>query len=167
MVHLDRNLALARYKRALARPAAHEAIAETPTAESTGRSWESVPAAMAVVTIAVLFWFAAWHRTPAPDRDGLPRAAADPQTVKSAEPTARIPVSQSIGSSGTMQAARTAVPPPLIEAQPVPTDEPASSPPVSEVEAIPEPVSEGALIVTTEPAGAHVTVNDIGWGISR
>jgi transcriptional regulator with XRE-family HTH domain len=146
MVHLDQSLALARFERVLA-PATREAISETQLGEAPASSKVRTRTALGVVIVAVLFGFAAWDRTPAPESRVRAPSAADTQKPPRPQPADQLPPSPFVGSS-----------------QPVPIDHATTPSLVSEDDLIRERNSDGELIVTTEPAGGRVTVNDIGWG---
>jgi len=151
-VHLDQNLALARLERALAPAERKVVVAQAPAPPQTERRarMESV-VAIGVVIAAFVFWLATWQRTNEPAAAEAPA----PAPVKAAESAA--PVSS---ESAAPQAGETPVPASLQSAV---GDASAVAAPV-ETES--EQVTEAELLVTTDPEGARVTVDGIGWGVT-
>jgi cytoskeletal protein RodZ len=150
-VHLDPSVALARLERALAPEERRVPVPEAPVPPKTARHAriESV-VAIGVVIAAFVFWLATWQRTNEPASTEAPASA----------PTA---------ATGSTAPASSGSPAPSTVAEPVPAalesaigDEPAAAP--AETEA--EQVTDVELIVVTEPEGARVTVDGIGWGVT-
>ena len=148
-VRLDQNIALTEFERASNPPSARAAVIWRPRAQEPTLFRKRALIAIGVVLTAAVFGRAMAERQPVvPDRRPQMRQAQVPQRT---------------------QLDRVAIPSPLPAVPPVASAEPESvrasellssgDLPVS-----PDPVTE--LVVRTEPEGARVTVNGIGWGIA-
>lgn len=148
-VGLDQNVALAQFERLL------ESSDETTTASTPGSTDESRPRMLAMIgvisiAIAAVSVVAMWTYT------------REPLTSRQPIPTVPHP---------TSEAARELPPVPKQAAKIVPQAQPndvVAALPLSETEKIEltEGLMNGVLIITTEPAGARVTVNGVGWGVT-
>ena len=167
-VGLDRSVALACLDRALeeAVPCSASAVqASVPSPViASGRTRVSIAGGVAVTTAVIAL--AMWARQPAPGNMPSSTASASPP-ASSVVPAPYAPDYVLVASSGsTVEPA--SVPP-------RPRTEPATVSPVSTAQPRTEPsdgttaaasTAEPQLTVITEPMGARVTVNGIGWGIT-
>jgi cytoskeletal protein RodZ len=154
-VGLDQRLALAELESALAPPAAREPREPREPRSDKEPATSPLPyIAMAVIAIGVVA--ALFGRASVDDTLHLaPVAGAGGPVASSAQP--------SVPSPEATQPPAAAIPPPeaATPAAAVPTDgavQPAQAPAVA--------VAVTELVVTTEPEGARITVNGIGWGSS-
>jgi cytoskeleton protein RodZ len=151
-VGLDQRLALAELESALAPPAAREP--REPRSDKEPATSPLPYIAMAVIAIGVVA--ALFGRASVDDTLHLaPVAGAGGPVASSPQP--------SVPSPEATQPPAAAIPPPetATPAAAVPTDaavQPAQAPAVA--------VAVTELVVTTEPEGARITVNGIGWGSS-
>jgi cytoskeletal protein RodZ len=175
-VNLDQNLALARLERMLAGPAVRETGPVTPAAHAPTSSRSRVLILVGVGVAAVVL-VRSIGRPPLPGRDGPERAATESPRQETA---AQGP--ETIGDAVVAVSQRA----PL---DPVPPQSAVSEDPLAVATERPEaragavsdrdagankettkPVVAASpfteLIVTTQPPGARVTVNGIGWGSS-
>ena len=158
MVHVDQNLALARFERALEASVTREAAGETQPTEPPARSRGNALTAIGVIAAAVLFWLAVWGRgTSAPERSVRAGSATQTQKPEVPAPVAQIPINASAGTSGQV---------PIDQAATLPIDQ-GGTPSADHGDDLNlQPDSDGELIVITEPAGGRVTVDGIGWGVT-
>ena len=166
VVHLDQNLALARLERALAPAERKVVVPQTTTKAAPPRSSRTESLiAIGVVAAAFMFWLAVWGRTTAPDGSDQENTATSSQTPSASgavNETARPAVLESSGPAPIEPAAVTS-PSTDPSAATTPSSDPSAVAPL-ESETPQNPDAE--LIVTTEPAGARVTVDGIGWGVT-
>lgn len=142
-VGLDQKLALAELERALAASAAREAPPSEPQpTQSRPGSRRLVPVVVGALTIVVATAVALWNQKPALQVDAVEAVGGQEGSLS--------PVSREAA------------------AQPEPTSQTTIplSEPVSLDRAAPPTPADGELVVTTEPAGARVTVNGVGWGVT-
>ena len=168
-VNLDQRVALAELDRA-------EAVPETPRSQGPRLSGQRVLIVIGVVVAAAVFGRARGGREPALHGDAPMRSVIDsPQ--HSAAPVRDTPPSAAVETSRRIQSDQVAPLPATrdgaLAAGIQPTEAPAlaasnSDLPVTaeqpEVRVSGDSVTE--LVVTTQPAGAQVTVNGIGWGLA-
>lgn len=144
-VRLDHNLVLAELDRTLTPSQTSEPEAETPRARRSIRAYGSALIVACVVALAV-FGFAKWTASPEPEQwtPVTPLLApSDSVTGISIEPA-----NVAVASDAGLAAPPHFVAPPLTPEAPAPGE------------------SATELVVTTEPSGARVTVDGIGWGTS-
>jgi cytoskeletal protein RodZ len=169
-VNLDQNLALTE----LERP---EGVPETPGVQESAPSHKRVLIVIGVVVAAAVFGRAIAEREPARHGDAQGRSAADsPQSsVPPAREMPRDPAVETLQRTTLDQAARPSARPdnaPAVAMEPTGTRGSTASngdAAVATAHAEEARVSAGsvtALVVTTQPPGARVTVNGIGWGIA-
>jgi cytoskeletal protein RodZ len=175
-VHLDQNLALAQLERALEPPAAREDVPETPGAREPTLSGKPLLIMVGVVVAAAVFGRATGRREPALDADAHVHSATD--SPQHSIPLVReVPPDAVIGTSERTQLNQIARRPAPAEGVLAVAGEPTGAPALAasngggaltpnraEARASADSVTE--LVVTTQPAGARVTVNGIGWGIA-
>jgi cytoskeletal protein RodZ len=181
-VDLDQNLALAQFERALEASAPRKPVPEPPRAHAPVLSRTRAVIAIGVVVAAAVFGRAMGEREPAPDRSAQVRGVAESLQYHTAP--ARQSPRDTPEASHTV--ALTAVPaPPARQSPPdtlaatapprTPSDQapPSSGASDGGLPATTQPAPARAsaeavtgLVVTTEPEGARVTVNGIGWGIA-
>jgi cytoskeletal protein RodZ len=166
-VGLDRSVALARLDRALeqAMPptASHVEASAPPSTVASGRTRVLMIAGLALT--AGVIALALWARQPGGGDISSPAVPVSPETSNVAS-APHVPNRALVGTSGS---AVEPASPPL--RQPL---EPASLPPVSQTQPQVErsegitvaPSLEPQLTVITEPIGARVTVNGVGWGLT-
>ncbi len=148
-VGLDQNVALAQFERLL------ESSDDSTAAASQPHTDESRPRELAVIgvisiAIAAVSIVAMWTYTREP--------------LTSRQPILTVPYT-------TSEAARELPPVPKQAAKIVAKAQPdgvVGAKPLSETEKIEltEGLMNGVLIITTEPAGARVTLNGVGWGVT-
>lgn len=193
-VHLDESLAVARLEQALRPPVVRDK-APARGGTTAGGSSKALLIAGGVAIAAAIVWLAVARRAPAADRpDPAPVAAeAAPSVATPMAPPAppvdeQTPRDTVVGASnrtpaGEMPPAAAPATDPATQVAPVPGTIPAPA----ATAPVPLPQSSGgdaagvkiemaaaqppaepltALVVTTQPAGAQVTVNGIGWGAS-
>ena len=170
-VRLDPNIALAELERALRPPAAPGPIVERPKAQDAALFSKRALIGISVIVAAAVFPLAMGERQPGLDRNDRVRiATGSPKHHVTETPLG-------VGISQRTQLDRAAPPVPASDGSPAFAMEPTgvgASPasndnvPVTtdqdEARVFADSVTE--LVVTTEPAGARVTVNGIGWGIA-
>jgi cytoskeletal protein RodZ len=174
-VNLDQNVALARLvERAKDSPVASEVRPERPRTHEPAPSRKRLLMVISVVVAAAVFGRGAWRRAPALDGDAQEHGATDlPQ--HRAPPVQETPSGAVIGTSPRAQLNRIAPSVPTEGALAVATEPTGVGPSAvskdevgtiekAEARAFAESVTE--LVVTTQPSGARVTVNGIGWGIT-
>lgn len=158
---VDRSVALAQLARAVERPAP-----QNPAPSAQGRQqprrtiagrvpWRLVAVAVIGVMMLVTLLRSRDAAPSFPVAPVMPAAApvtAPPPSASGALPDTRSPLSVTNPESST--------PPPVLADPPAP-----SAPPVVVPDARPlGPVADSSLRVITEPAGARVTIDGIGWG---
>jgi cytoskeletal protein RodZ len=141
-VKLDQNRALAELDRALDPPAAREEAPETLPVQTP--SSKRVLIVIGVVVAAAVFGRAMWGRGRALDGDAQVRSAA--ASAQQGVPSVREAPPDAVRTSQSTQLDQVA------------------RPEQAEAQASTDSIIE--LVVTTQPAGARVTVNGIGWGIA-
>jgi len=170
-VNLDANFALAQLQRALEWPAAREAVPATPGTRKPTPSRKGVLIAIGFAVAAAVFGLAMGGREPALDRDaegGSPSNSAQNRT-----PPVRETPPDFAGTSQRTQLEPVAVP--SAESALAVTREPAGTRAsaatnddddlAKKTEQAEGRASEDTeLVVTTQPEGARITVNGIGWG---
>lgn len=173
-VNLDQNVALARLERAKESPVASEAVPERPRTHEPTSSRKRLLMVISVVVAAAVFGRGAWRRAPALDGDAQEHGATDlPQ--HRAPPVQETPSDAVIGTSQRAQLNQIAPSVPTEGALALATEPTRARPSAAskgnvvtteqaEARAFAESVTE--LVVTTQPSGARVTVNGIGWGIA-
>jgi cytoskeleton protein RodZ len=155
-VRLDQKIVFAEVERASRPPVTRAAVVERPRAQDPTLFRKRVLIAIGVLLTAAVFGRAMGELKPAADSQSQMR---QPEILQRA------------------QSDRVAVPSPPSVASPAVTAEPESVRPsaapesnlsmtTDQGEARVPPDSVTELVVTTEPAGARVTVNGIGWGIA-
>jgi cytoskeletal protein RodZ len=179
-VNLDEDLALACLERALeppaAREAAHETVRETPSAHEPALSRKRVLIVLGVVIAAFVFGRAIGKpRPPRNIETRVPRAIDSPQ--HSVQPLRETP-SDDVTEASRRTLVDDAAPPSLPAEGAVGATAPATgartpaaangdiAPTTQEGEARGSVKPVSALVVTTQPVGARVTVNGIGWGVA-
>ena len=155
-VRLDQDVALAEFERASTQPVARAAGVERPRVQDPTLFRKRALIVVGVALAAAIFGRAMPERQPAVDSHS-----------QTSSPQLRQPT----------QSNPAAVPSPAPAAPPAVMPEPESVQPsvpsesnlpvtTDQAEARTSPDSVTELVVTTEPAGARVTVNGIGWGTS-
>ena len=145
-VGVDERLALGRLDSAIA------PVVTPPTAEvARPRMKATVSTAFVVLVLGALMLIGA-VRQPANEAFDSSASRREPATV-----APQPPVAQSAVVSAAVSVAGSAD---------VPTAAVAASAGMETAAVVPLPASFTELVVTTEPPGAHVTVNGIGWGAS-
>ena len=162
-VGLDRGVALARLDRAL-EPEMPRPVSEPPPRFASGRVRALIAAGVAVTTGVILL--AMWGRQPASGDIASPTAPV-PTAASSVVPAPYIPNHVLVATSGSAVELASASPDRRIEPASVPSESNAE-PPMEPSDATTAAASrlEPQLTVITEPAGARVTVNGVGWGIT-
>jgi cytoskeletal protein RodZ len=173
-VSLDQNLALAQLERALEPPMAVEAVPETPRPQERMLSPRRLLIVIGVVVVAAVFGRATGGREQDTDGD------ADESRATGSLPHNRPPVRDSprdavAGLSQRTRLDQVAPPSAPSEGAMAVATEPTgpggsavsktgsgATPSQAEARASADSLSE--LVVTTQPAGARVTVDGIGWG---
>jgi cytoskeletal protein RodZ len=155
-VRLDQKIALAELERASEPPVARAEVVEEPRTQDPSLFRKRVLIAIGVVLTAAVFGRAVGERTPARDSQSQMR---QPEMLQRAQlDRAAVSSSPSVASPAV-----TAEPE---NVRPSAASESNLSMTTDQREArVPED-SVTELVVTTEPAGARVTVNGIGWGIA-
>jgi transcriptional regulator with XRE-family HTH domain len=169
-VDLDQGVALARLERMLKGPAPREAAPDTRTLHGSASSGKRllIVIGVGVATVALVRWIG---RPPLPVRADQERAAADsPRQVVPRAP-------ESLGDDAVVSISRRApldpVPQPAVSQGPLAaaTELPeAGAPAATNGDAVttdpPKPAVDSftELVVTSQPPGARVTVDGIGWG---
>jgi cytoskeletal protein RodZ len=169
-VNLDQNLALMELDRA-------EAVPETPRSQPPAVSRGGVLIVLGVVAAAALFGYVRGIREPALPGDAAVSSAIDSaqysvQHVRETLPAAA--VAETLPRTQSDQVApRSAPSDGALVALMKPTGDAASvtssgdhAVTTEQTESRASPGSVTELVVTTEPAGARVTVNGIGWGLA-
>jgi cytoskeletal protein RodZ len=170
VVGLDQGLVVARLEPKLKGPAPRDAVPDTSTAHGPAFSGRRLLIAIGVGVAAVVL-VRSIGRQPQPVRDAQERAAADsPAAVTSPDP-------ERLGDVVVATSQRTPpnpdpTPPAISEDRlPAATERPgaAASAGANGGAAVTEPPRPAAepvteLVVTTQPPGARVTVDGIGWG---
>ena len=152
-VGLDPSVLKAQLDSALKPVDAPAAPLEVPKTSAPQRTRTLATTALVVITVAVL-GYAISQRTRTPIPDAVQSEQSEPATSPSAATKSAAPVSVEQPDAITASDVRIAAP--------TETTEP--RPPADELRAAANSVTE--LVVTTEPAGARVTVNGIAWGVS-
>ena len=152
-VGLDPSVLKAQLDSALKPVDAPAAPLEVPKTSAPQRTRTLATIALVVITVAVL-GYAISQRTRTPIPDAVQSEQSEPATSPSAATKSAAPVSVEQPDAITASDVRIAAP--------TETTEP--RPPADELRAGANSVTE--LVVTTEPAGARVTVNGIAWGVS-
>lgn len=145
-VNLDQDLAVSRLERSLGRPAADAPPPDAPAAHRPLSSRHRVLVIIGVGVAAAVFARSIAGRQPVPGHDGPgPRASDSP-------------------GPGVPRAPATPAGPLAGTAPPAPSDP--VVPPSTGSENAPAAAANSftELVVTTQPAGARVTVDEIGWG---
>ena len=165
-VGLDPSLALAQLESAVKAVAANETTRQTARPQSSTLLPRPRLIALGLVILAAaVFGRAVFERTPvAPQstvpKSAVPRSAESRGAVDSRAPAGRTPASRPAQRS---------------DDAPPDTREPAGAGAVDDTSHLAPTDSSGTpasadsgreLVVTTQPAGARVTVNGIGWGVS-
>jgi cytoskeleton protein RodZ len=168
-VGLDRTLVVARLDRALDDAARRSASSvrgtvSTPAlARGRTRVWIAGAAAVAIAAIAL----AMWMRTPPSERHAAAAAPLSPAAAAGAALAPDAPNDAVVASSGGRVDS--------VSAPARLTAEPPAAPPVSNAQPRAAPAAEittsgsaaePQLTVVTEPPGARVTVNGLGWGVT-
>ena len=152
-IGVDREYALKQFEQAFDAPPSH-ADAPAPAAHAVARAARWRPSrrqllATGTSILAIVAVFIAWNLTAS-----LMQADSDVARTAVAEPTAAPPIQPRASVPVTTNALR----PPVAHASVQRTVATTGS-------ADPRPLAtEANLVVTSEPAGARVTVNGIGWG---
>jgi len=155
-VRLDEKVVLAEFERESKLPVAHSAGVERPRAQGPTLFRKRVLIAIGVVLTAAVLGRAMAERQPAVDSRSQTRTLETRQRTqvdRSAVPLPPPVASPAVTAESENVRASVA----SNSALPVTTEQ--TEPPVS-ADAVTE------LVVTTEPEGARVTVNGIGWGIA-
>jgi transcriptional regulator with XRE-family HTH domain len=170
-VGLDRNVALTWLDRALEEampptgPRVH--VAEPAPAFASNRTRGSIAGGLALATIAIAL--AMWPRQPGAATTPSSRSSDAPVSApaSSAVP-APTPPAEVMGGTAHSNVEPASQPPrggpeptPLALASEAP---PRTAPPEETAAAVPR--AEPLFTVITEPVGARVTVNDVGWGVT-
>jgi cytoskeletal protein RodZ len=170
-VNLDLSLALAQLERALEPSGEREVVPETSGTQKPTRSWQGLLIVIGVVVGAAVFGRATGGREPALDGHAQGHSATDSQQ-QSARPGRETPLdavrtsprtqvdqvvpSSPSGALAVAEAARG------VRASGASTGDPAVTTEQAQAPTTADSVTE--LVVITQPAGARVTVNGIGWG---
>jgi cytoskeleton protein RodZ len=154
-VKLDQNLALARLERALEPPPVREAMPDTKTQEPT-LSPKRLGIAVGVVVTALVLGRATGGREPTFEGGPQMHSATDSPLVSPVRETQPDAVA---GSGGELAVATDSTP-----RRASSNGDVAEMPKQGETRASADSATE--LVVTTQPAGARVTVDGIGWGIA-
>jgi cytoskeleton protein RodZ len=178
-VNLDPNLVLAELARTGERPAAEKAVPEAPGSHAPTRPSKRILIVMGVGVAAVLFVLATGEREPALDRGarggraavspqpGVPPVPATPDPVVTTPPTTQLdpvappldpvaPPSASLGGAPAVATKGSGTLPSAASTTDRGTTEQATA------RASADSITE--LVVSTDPPGARVLVNGIGWG---
>jgi cytoskeletal protein RodZ len=174
-VNLDQNLALALLERALEPPRAVEAVRETPRTEERMLSPRRLLIVIGVVVVAAVFGRATGGRQQDLDGDADGHSATN-ALQHNIPPVRETPRDAVVDLSQRIQLDQAA--PPSTRSRGAPaaaTEQPAGArtsaaltggiavpPAQGEARAPADSVTE--LVVTTQPAGARVTVDGVGWG---
>jgi cytoskeletal protein RodZ len=151
-VGLDESTVLAEFEREAAPAVPVVPIAETKTLNR--RSWRDERIVLLVVCAAVSVGVvrSLWQ-SPA-ESSGIRRTAASPARAERREAAVRAAIGETVGqpapSTGQADAAETLEPAVVPASAPMPVSAP----------------SVTALVITTQPSGARVTVDGIGWGVT-
>jgi hypothetical protein len=123
------------------------------------RAAVAVVASVAVLALAILVWPSLRG-----DRTDAERIiAADAPAAATSAPAAETP--QVVRASNTSPAPAPSAPAPSAPAQTAPAAVATSGPSETPAATDARPnVTEGQIVVTSEPAGARVTINGVGWG---
>lgn len=155
-VGLDQRVALAELESALAPPDTRES---RETQQSSATTTSPLPyiavAVAAIAVVAVLYGRASVEDTPQP----APAAAAASAPASTPQPS----VSSSVPSS---EPSSEVTPSPVITPSQVATSVVAPEKQAEAITQAPVPAVVTELVVTSDPEGARVTVNGIGWGSS-
>lgn len=173
-VHVDQNLALARLDCASDPAVKRKAARETGGMQQPAFSRTRALIVVGVIVAGVVFGRAMGGREAARDHEAPPARAVDsPQPdrplVRDMPPgdlvltSARTSLDEPAPPQPT-PALAAAIEPPTTPAASIPNGDAAA--PATEAEARPPAEAVTELVVTTEPAGARVTVNGIGWGVA-
>lgn len=142
LVHLDPNVAAAWFDRAVGPPVLNfESIAKPTDARQPLSNYKAV-SVISLIVAALIFGLAKWPNAPAPTE------RAQTHTV--------------VARNETRELATTSGNPPNTSVLVASAD---SAPPTDTKVTAEQPI-EAELIVTTDPPGGRVTVNDIGWGVT-
>jgi cytoskeletal protein RodZ len=171
-VNLDLSLALAQLERALEPSVVREAVPETSGTQEPTRSWQGWLIVIGVVVGAAVFGRATGGREPALDGPAHGHRATDSQqqsgrpsretpldAVRTSQRTQLDQVVPSAPSEGALAVAAAAR---GVRASGASTGDPAVTTERAQAPTTPDSVTE--LVVITQPAGARVTVDGIGWG---
>ena len=139
-------------------------VVTLPTAEVSRPRMNATVSAGALVALALgALMLTGAERRAAKDSFDATAGRREPATVAPQQPVARSMTVSAVVSVDPAPVVATAA----VEASPVVATAPVDASPIVEAAAVAaSPASFTELVVTTVPPGAHVTVNDIGWGAS-
>jgi len=166
-VRLDASLAIAQLEHDLRSAGVHSVAPAPSVARQAATSRKSILAAIGVVAVMLVLSFATRERDTVVGGEGQPSTAGRVQP-----PQTPVPEPTAVESPTYSEPApsRTPTAPPQSAVTSTPAQPPALDFPVStagsalDQGATLSPNSQSELVITSEPAGARVTIDGVGWG---